>query len=268
MAMWKLLTVALWLYPMIRLFLWLRLTCLEMFWNDLGCLEIFWNWMKLEEIDEIFDSCIFPQCFPQVLVQQRHQIAQWWPSMTEDDTGGKPLSGLVLPGNGRKRKKRATHPDSAKGDDGPDPDDKKSKKAAQAHKKTTKKQMMQEKVAQPIAPADAGPNDIKRTPAGEKVIKTVMNEIKKSNILKFPDQPLWDSEDLCRLNVGKCMHTPWSHFCNHVFLYFKGLYLRFCLKDFPFVFFCFPPTSSTLYRIKLGWLMLSIFSGDLAYMIL
>lgn len=155
-----------------------------------------------------FMSCCFIRA--QELTKEMRFIAAWWPSLEEESgCASNVLSGMVLPGNGRKRKKKP------------------AKKAhhGKAKKVFIKKPKKGAAAADVPAQAQPIPQNFRRTPQGEILIKQVVEKLRKKDDEVFPDARIWNADDLCKFKAGKCFGQPWSSFLNGAFKYFRAEHL-------------------------------------------
>lgn len=146
------------------------------------------------------------------MVNQKRIIAEWWPAMRDSDVSAKSLEGLVLPGNGRKRKRPAAGQ--------PQP---KAPAAGGNLKKIAV--VTQEEI-------EMTPENFRRTNAGEVLMKQTMIALRKLDMEKFPNQPLWTEDDLCKFQRGKCHGISFNRFKDCAFPFFKALHPKKEAKSF------------------------------------
>lgn len=156
----------------------------------------------------------------EALVGQMDGIAQWWPAMLDTEEMSAPSSGLVLPGNGRKRKKRRQNKTGAKpGEDKKAADGKSHKKRKQTLKKQKKGKCEEPEV-------EVAPENFRRNAAGESLVVKMMVDVKDLDDVKFPNQPLWTLNARCKLKLGKCHGVAWERCKDEANTYFKAEYCR------------------------------------------
>ena len=202
---------------------------------------------KVEDSDERFAVTLNAESCN--IVENKDDFAAWWPQET-----GELLLNVFLPRQGRKRNRAKAKEKNA--DDpsevvekstaeevaaGPNKKEKKHKGGTKKHKKKKKKgqenaegqeekkkkkkQAARLKAAKADAEIPMLPENFRKSVRGEALIQQELSKLKNADKLQFKDNPVFNSENKCRVKAEKTDGVPWEHIVQSAMVFFKSRYL-------------------------------------------